>query len=75
MPDRYALAPDTHPTERSSAPRGNPVRALLWTLLVLSIAGNALTSSGVVPLAVTIGFGLVTGATAISLLSLHVRQR
>lgn len=75
MPDRYALTPDAPATERPARPHGSPLRGLLWALLVLSIAGNTLTSFGVVPLAVTLAFGLVTGVTAISLFSLYVRRQ
>ncbi|WP_222195982.1 hypothetical protein [Modestobacter italicus] len=74
MPDPYALRTDPASTE-PAAPRGNPLRALLWTLLVLSVAANTITSFGVVPLAVSIGLGVVTAATGITLISLHVRGR
>jgi len=75
VPDPYALPTETAPVDRPRPAKSNPLRALLWTLLVLSVAANTLTSFGVVPLAVSIGLGLVTGASAISLISLHVRQR
>lgn len=79
MPDPYALRTD--PTTGAPAPseptahRADPLRALLWTLLVLSVAANTITSFGVVPLAVSIGLGVVTAATGITLISLHVRGR
>ena len=67
---------DRHQTDPATGiPRRDRLRALLWTLLVLSVAANTITSFGVVPLAVSIGLGLVTGATAITLVSLYVRNR
>ena len=76
MPDPYALSADRQSApERRPAPTRSPVRALLWVLLVLSVAGNTVTSFGVVPLAVSLAFGVVTAATAITLISLHVRSR
>lgn len=68
MPDPYALHTDPAPTQPVAA-RGNPVRALLWTLLVLSVAANTITSFGVVSLAVSIALGVVTAATGITLIS------
>lgn len=74
MPDPYRL--DPAPADHSPAPEpARPLRTLLWIVLVLSIAGNSVTSFSAVPLAVSIGFGLLTAVSAITLISLHVRQR
>ncbi|MCZ2818435.1 hypothetical protein [Modestobacter sp. VKM Ac-2984] len=78
MPDPYRLdpAPTAQPVDRSRAQEpARPLRTLLWIVLVVSIAGNSVTSFSAVPLAVSIGFGLLTAVSAITLISLHVRQR
>jgi hypothetical protein len=80
VPDPYRLdpAPTAQPVDRSAAPEpapDRPLRTLLWVVLVLSIAGNSITSFSAVPLAVSIGFGLLTAVSGITLISLHVRQR
>ncbi|MCZ2804354.1 hypothetical protein O2W18_04500 [Modestobacter sp. VKM Ac-2983] len=78
MPDPYRLdpAPTAQPVDRRPAPEpARPLRTLLWIVLVVSIAGNSVTSFSAVPLAVSIGFGLLTAVSGITLISLYVRQR
>ncbi|GAA4614984.1 hypothetical protein GCM10023195_65720 [Actinoallomurus liliacearum] len=38
----------------------NARRAVLWTVLVVSAAGNAVTSMSGLPIAVSLSFGIVT---------------
>jgi hypothetical protein len=81
VPDPYRLEPTAQPVDLRPAPEparstpDRPLRTLLWVVLVLSIAGNSVTSFSAVPLAVSIGFGLLTAVSAITLISLHVRNR
>ncbi|TYP86877.1 hypothetical protein [Blastococcus xanthinilyticus] len=71
-PPRYDTPP--FPPHRSAADRGG-LRTALWVLLALSVAVNALASFGVLPLAVSIGSGVVTLACVAALITLHVRRR
>ncbi|MGY1839032.1 MULTISPECIES: hypothetical protein [unclassified Modestobacter] len=82
MPDPYRLDDRPHPQTQprpapssSTEPATNPVRALLWVLLALSVAGNSLASLGVLPLALNIAFGLVTAACVAGLVVDHLRRR
>lgn len=72
MPDPYRLG-----TDRPAAPLvpGSRLRALLWALLALSVAGNSLASFDVLPVQLTIAFGVVTAACVTALVVAHVRGR
>ncbi len=73
MPDPYRLE-----TDRPAAPPlvpGSRLRALLWALLALSVAGNSLASFGVLPVPLTLAFGAVTALCATALVVAHLRRR
>lgn len=73
MPDPYRIeAPAAAP---SAVVPGSRLRALLWTLLALSVAGNSLASFGVLPVALTVAFGGVTAACVAALVVAHLRSR
>lgn len=61
------------------ATRSDPLRALLWTVLVLSVGVNAVASSGAssgaLPSAVPLVAGLVTAASVAVLVALHLGRR
>ncbi|MHA6631204.1 hypothetical protein ACU61A_37710 [Pseudonocardia sichuanensis] len=59
---------DTHATQAPAA-RGLP-RPLLWVLLAVALAANALTSVSALPAAV----GVVCGVAALALIALLVRD-
>lgn len=74
MPDPYALDSQVP----SAPPRSTTVdalRAFLWTLLALSVGGNALTSFTTMPVWVSLSFGLVSASTIAALVVLHRRGR
>jgi hypothetical protein len=53
---------------------GGTVRTLLWVVLAISLAGNAVLSSAGVLLA-SIGLGVVALASGVALAVLHYRKR
>jgi hypothetical protein len=55
--------------------RGGAVRPVLWLLLIVSAAGNMVTSNAGVNIAIGIGFGLATLACAAALIVHHYRHR
>ena len=79
MPD--PRAPSTSepapPGSGPPAPRGRRGAStpVLWFLLSVAVALNALSSAGVLPLAVGIGCGVVTLACAALLVAARVRHR
>ena len=83
MPDPYALdlrAPDARDARDAQPSPARPtadgaLRAFLWVLLALSVAGNALSSFASVPVWVSLSFGLVTAASIAALVVLHRRGR
>ncbi|WP_233492541.1 hypothetical protein [Blastococcus sp. TF02A-30] len=72
MPDPHRL--EAAPPAAPLVP-GSPLRALLWTLLALSVAGNSLASFGVLPVALTVAFGAVTAVCVAALVVAHLRSR
>jgi hypothetical protein len=66
--DPYRI-PDTPPAHRGG------VRPLLWLLLVISAAANAVASTTGVNVFVGAGFGLITLACATALIVHHYRNR
>lgn len=44
------------------------LRTFLWTVLVVSAAGNAVTSMGGLPIAVSLSFGVVTALCSVALI-------
>jgi hypothetical protein len=74
MTDPYRIseateAPEAHPVRRG------PLRPVLWLVLIVSAAANAVCSSvGASPF-VGAGFGLITLASAVALIVHHYRHR
>ncbi|MFG2000458.1 hypothetical protein ACGFNU_15055 [Spirillospora sp. NPDC048911] len=78
MTDPYDIspAPPSAPSARQAASPGRAVpRPMLWVLLVISLAGNVVTSTAGVNLAVSSAFGLATLACATALIVQHRRSR
>lgn len=61
---------DDAPRERRTA-----IRGVLWTLLILGAAGNAVTSLGGFSALISLGFGLVTVLCIVLLIVDHFRHR
>jgi hypothetical protein len=59
-----------HAPQSSSA-----VRPLLWVLLVISLTGNAVTSTAGVNVAISAGFGAVALACIVGLIVHHYQHR
>jgi hypothetical protein len=76
VPDPYRVeAPPTAPSTAPTVVPGGRLRALLWTLLALSVGGNSLASFGVLPVPLTVAFGAVTAACVAGLVVAHLRSR
>jgi hypothetical protein len=60
--------PETHES-------GGAIRPLLWLLLVISIAANAVINSAGVSIFLAVATGLITLACAAGLIVHHYRQR
>lgn len=58
-----------------ASPRNGAARPVLWLLLVISAAGNMVTSSTGVNVAVSAAFGVATLACATALIVQHYRNR
>lgn len=72
MNDPYRIAPATSP---ETEPRQGLLRPVLWVLLIVSAAANAVSSTtGLHPL-IGIGFGVVTLACVVALVVHHYRHR
>jgi hypothetical protein len=70
----YAMTKATRPAQHADT-RDGLLRRVLWLVLVLSAAANAVTSNlGISPL-VGIGFGLVTLGSATALIVHHYQNR
>jgi hypothetical protein len=61
-------------SEPASPARGLP-RPLLWVLLVLALAANAITSISPLPVAVGVVFGVLALALGVLLVRDHYRRR
>jgi hypothetical protein len=69
----YAMTKPAQPAQHADT-RNGLLRPVLWLVLVLSAAANAVTNIGISPL-VGIGFGLVTLGCATALIVHHYRHR
>jgi hypothetical protein len=80
MSDPYRIVIDTNgsrqpePAPARPRDRGTIVRALIWTVLVISAVGNSVSSFAGLPTLVHLGFGVVT-AICIVVLSLQYLQQ
>ena len=76
MTDLYRItgAPQV-PSPPSGAPRTTVLSAVLWIVLAVSAVGNSVSSLGGVPIAVHLGFGLVTAVCVAGLVAGHLRRR
>jgi hypothetical protein len=74
MTDPYRISEAPETTEAEPVRRG-PLRPVLWLVLIVSAAANAVCSSiGISPF-VGAGFGVITLACAIALIVHHYRHR
>jgi hypothetical protein len=80
MSDPYRIVIDTqgsrHPEPTTTRPRdrGAVLRALVWTVLVISAVGNSVSSFAGLPTLVHLAFGVVS-AICIVVLSLQYLQQ
>ena len=73
MMDPYRISePDSAPP---AIERHGGLRPVLWLLLVISAAGNVVTSNIGLNMMIGIGFGLVTMACAAALIVNHYQHR
>jgi hypothetical protein len=72
--DPYRITEGPQTPHRAAA-GGGLARPLLWLLLVISAAGNMVTSTTGVNVFVSAAFGVVTLACATALIVQHYRQR
>lgn len=77
MIERYRSPAETpHPQASSQdAPRPQILRPLLWTLLVVSLVGNVVSSLSGAATAVHLGSGLAIGVCVVALLVQYLRRR
>jgi hypothetical protein len=76
MTDPYRIiepsgTPQAMPPTRDG---GGVVRPLLWLVLVISLAGNVVTSSMSISAFIGIGFGLLTLSCGVALVVDHYRR-
>ncbi|WP_030383389.1 MULTISPECIES: hypothetical protein [unclassified Streptomyces] len=77
-PDPYRFtgpADDHGQPARSGVSRSDVLRALLWTVLVISVLANSVASYGDASTAVHLAFGVVTAACATVLVVQRLRGR
>jgi hypothetical protein len=74
-PYRISEAPEASGSLPSASHPGGIVRPLLWVLLVISAAANAVISSTGVSTFAGIGFGLAALASAAALVVHHYKHR
>lgn len=67
--------PDPDRIDNVSGASGARVRALLWVVLVISAAGNAVSSLGELGTLISLGFGIVTVLCIVLLIVSHLRGR
>jgi hypothetical protein len=75
MADRYRISPSQTPDTPEGDDRGGVLRPALWIVLILSATANGTLSGLDANPAVSIGFGLITLACAVSLAVHHYRHR
>jgi hypothetical protein len=73
-PCRVFDTPQPRRTPRPVA-RGGSIRPVLWLLLVICAAANAVTSTAGLTMMISIGFGVATLACAAALVVHHYRHR
>jgi len=74
-PYRITGAPEAPDRAAAASPRGGAGRPILWLLLVISAAGNMVTSTTGVSIVVNVAFGVATLAFATALIVQHYRRR
>ena len=77
MTDPYRISEasdETRPASHAGPQRGL-LRPVLWVVLIVSAAANAVTSSAGLSPYVSAGFGLITLASVITLIVHHYRHR
>jgi hypothetical protein len=76
MSDPYRITPTSESTPAASPVRTtSPVRPVLWVLLVLSVAANAVSSVAGLHPAVGMAFGVLALAFVAALIVDHRRRR
>lgn len=75
MPDPYRITEAQEAPSDSASRRSGFVRPVLWLLLVVSAAGNLVTSTIGVNVFVGMAFGVATLACGAALIVQHHRQR
>ncbi|MFB9840161.1 hypothetical protein [Actinoallomurus acaciae] len=75
MPDPYRITEAREAPPDSAGRRGGFVRPVLWLLLVVSAAGNVVTSTTGVNVFVGAAFGVATLACGAALIVQHYRRR
>ncbi|MGI8335863.1 hypothetical protein ACRYCC_38455 [Actinomadura scrupuli] len=74
-PYRISEAPQASPPAADASAQGGIVRPVLWLVLVVSTAANAVASTTGINMFVGIGSGLVALASAIALSVHHYQHR
>jgi hypothetical protein len=74
-PYRIPEVPEAPRPAPDGSAQGGIVRPVLWLLLVISAAANAVTSTTGINMFVGIGFGLVALACATTLIVHHYQHR
>jgi hypothetical protein len=74
-PYRFTGPADDHAPTRSGVSGSDVLRALLWTVLVISALANTVASYGDASTAVHLAFGVVTAACATALVLQRLRGR
>ena len=77
MTDPYRVFATSEPPHTHHRPeaRSGSLRPILWLLLVICAAVNAVTSTAGINMVISIGFGLATLACATALIVQHYRHR
>lgn len=76
VPNQYRIvdAPEA-PSPAPHKAAGNGVRPLLWLVLVVSVAANAVLSTAEINTSLAAGFGTVALGCAVALVVQHYRHR
>jgi hypothetical protein len=76
MTDPYRISETTEATPAGQAPsRRGVLRPVLWLVLIVSAAANAVSSSAGITPFVGVGFGVLTLASATALIVHHYQHR
>ncbi|GAA4490206.1 hypothetical protein GCM10023191_022030 [Actinoallomurus oryzae] len=75
MTDPYRITEAQEVPPGSASHRSGIVRPVLWLLLVISAAGNMVTSTAGLNVFVGVAFGVATLACGTALIVQHYRQR